>query len=163
MNAGRCRRRRRSWPRTSSIRTSLMSHFERTISVAQSALRAMSATARSWSTTPSRRVDQDERDVRALRRLERTQLRVVLDALAVAALAAQARGVDEHEGAVAALEHGVDRVAGRPGDLGDDQALAAEQLVDEARLADVRAAEDRDADRVVGGSSGRSWPPCASR
>ncbi len=36
-----------------------------------------------------------------------------------------------------------------PGDLGDDQALVAEQLVHEARLADVRAAEDGDADRVL--------------
>ena len=109
----------------------------------------MSATARSWSTTPFGRVDEDERDVGALRRLERAQLGVVLDALPVAALAAQAGGVDEHERAVAALEHGVDRVAGRARDLGDDHALASEQLVHEARLADVRAAEDRDADRVL--------------
>ena len=94
-----------------------------------------------------RRVDEDERDVGPLRGFERAQLRVVLDALAMLALAAQPRGVDEHERSVTALEHGVDRVARRPGDLGDDHALAAEQCVYEARLADVRAAEDRDADR----------------
>ena len=110
-----------------------------------------------------RRVDEDERDVGALRRLERAQLRVVLDALPVAALAAQAGGVDEHERAVAALEHRVDRVARRAGDLRDDHALAAEQLVHEARLADVRAAEDRDADRAPRAAPARSLPPCASR
>ena len=71
-------------------------------------------------------VDEDERDVGALRGLERAQLGVVLDPLAVAALAAQAGGVDEHERAAAALEHRVDRVARRARDLGDDHALAAD-------------------------------------
>ena len=47
------------------------------------------------------------------------------------------------------LEHRVDRVARRPGDVGDDHALLAEQRVQERRLADVRPAEDRDADRLV--------------
>ena len=48
-----------------------------------------------------------------------------------------------------ALEHRVDRVARRARDLGDDRALLADELVVERRLADVRPAEDRDADRVV--------------
>ena len=38
-----------------------------------------------------------------------------------------------------------------PGTSCDDRALLAEQLVEERRLADVRPAEDRDADRVVVG------------
>ena len=95
------------------------------------------------------RVDEHERDVGALGGRERAQLRVVLDPLALLALAAEPGGVDEHEGAVAALEHGVDRVARRAGHLGDDHALLAEQRVQEARLADVRPAEDRDADRLL--------------
>ena len=36
-----------------------------------------------------------------------------------------------------------------PGHLGDDHALLAEQRVQQARLADVRPAEDRDADRLL--------------
>src|SRR5579862_38992 len=96
------------------------------------------------------RVDEDERDVGALGRLDRAELGVVVDTLPVTTLAAQAGGVDEHERPVAALEHGVDGVARRARDLADDHALAAEQRVDEARFADVRAAEDRDPDRIVG-------------
>ena len=94
-------------------------------------------------------VDEHQRDICTFRGLERAELGVVLDALAEAPLAAQAGGVHEHERAVAALEHRVDRIAGRAGNLGDDHSLASEQLVHEARLADVRPAEDRDADRVV--------------
>ena len=60
-------------------------------------MRATSATAMSWSTTPSRRVDEDERDVGTLRRLERAQLRVVLDPLPLPPLAPQAGGVDQDE------------------------------------------------------------------
>src|SRR5437016_6638505 len=54
-----------------------------------------------------RNVDQHERDVRALRGLERAQLRVVLDPLTLPALAAHAGRVDEHERGVAALQYGV--------------------------------------------------------
>ena len=46
-------------------------------------------------------------------------------------------------------EHRVDRVARRPGHVGDDHALFPEERVQERRLADVRAAEDRDPDRLV--------------
>ena len=98
---------------------------------------------------PLARVDEHEGHVGALGSRERPQLRVVLDPLALLALAADPGGVDEHEGAVAALEHGVDRVARRARHLGDDHALLAEQRVQEARLADVRPAEDRYADRLL--------------
>ncbi len=47
------------------------------------------------------------------------------------------------------LHDGVDRVARRARHLVDDRALLADELVVERRLADVRAAEDRDANRVV--------------
>ena len=95
------------------------------------------------------RVDEHERHVGPLGGRERAQLRVVLDPLPLLALAADPGGVDEHERAVAALEHGVDRVARRARHLGDDHALLAEQRVQQARLADVRPAEDRDADRLL--------------
>ena len=84
-----------------------------------------------------RGVDEHERDVRAVRGLERAQLREVLDALAMPPLSPHARGVHEHERAVVGLEHGVDRVARRSRDVGDDQPLLAEQRVEEAGLADV--------------------------
>ena len=48
------------------------------------------------------------------------------------------------------LDRRVDRVARGAGDLGDDHPLAAEEGVDEARLADVGAPDDRQADDVVG-------------
>ena len=95
------------------------------------------------------RVDEHERDVGPLGGRERAQLRVVLDPLALVALAPQPGRVDEHELALAAPQHRVDRVARRAGHLGDDRPLLAEQLVQQARLADVRPAEDRDADRLV--------------
>ena len=41
------------------------------------------------------------------------------------------------------LERGVDRVAGRPRELGDDHPLGPEERVDQRRLADVRAPDDR--------------------
>src|SRR5207302_6938510 len=81
--------------------------------------------------------------------LERPQLRVVLDPLPMPPLAPQTGRVDEHERPPVVLEDGVDRVARRSGDLGDDHALPSEQGVDEARLADVRPAEDRDTDRLL--------------
>ena len=57
-----------------------------------------------------------------------------------------------------ALEHRVDRVARRARDLRDDHALLAEQRVQQRRLADVRAAEDGDADRVLADLGPRSAP-----
>ena len=96
------------------------------------------------------RVDEDERDVGPFGGLDRAQLGVVLDALPVSALAAEAGGVDEDERPVVAHEHRVDRVARRARDLAHDHALATDERVDEARLPDIRAAEDRDADRGVG-------------
>ena len=141
--------------RTSSIVTSRdvpLREHDRASSTAPCARRRRRA--RSPSTIPSLDVDQDERDVGALGRLERAQLRVVLDPLPLPALAAQARRVDEQERAAVALEHGVDRVARRARDLGDDRPLRADERVEERRLADVRPAEDRDADRVVADSSG---------
>src|SRR5205807_5611623 len=92
---------------------------------------------------------QDERDVGARRRLERTELRVVLDALPLLALAAQARRVDELERALAATDDRVDRVARRSRHLRHDRPLLPHEAVVERRLADVRPTEDRHANRIV--------------
>src|SRR2546421_4394129 len=93
------------------------------------------------------RIDEHERDVRPLGGREGAQLGVVLDPLALPALAAEAGGVDEHEVTVSAVEESVDCVTRGSGLLGDDYALLAEERVQEARLPDVRAAEDGDTDR----------------
>ena len=97
---------------------------------------------------PLGRVEEDERDIGPVGGLESAQLAVVLDPLPLLAAPAQPRRVDEHEGRVAALQHRVDRVARRARDLGDDHPLAADELVQERRLADVRPPEDRDPDRL---------------
>src|SRR3954454_11777455 len=89
-------------------------------------------------------VHEHERDVRALRRLERAQLRVVLDALPLAALPPHPGRVHEHERPLAARVDRVDGVARRPRHLRDDDPLLAEDRVQQARLADVRAAENGD-------------------
>ena len=93
-------------------------------------------------------VDQDERDVGAASGLERAHLAPELHLLALRAVAPQAGRVDQAVDAVAALEADVDRVARRARDLGDDRALLVAERVQERRLADVRAAEDGDADLV---------------
>ena len=95
------------------------------------------------------RVADDEGDVGALGRPLRAQRRVVLDRLAHLGLAAHARGVDDDQPAVADLDREVDRVARGARDVGDDHPLLPGDLVDEARLADVRAADDREADDVL--------------
>src|SRR6266516_6075990 len=72
------------------------------------------------------------------------QQSVVLDALLDASAASDAGGVHEHEATPAELERGVEAVSRRAGDLTDDGALAPDQRVEEARLANVRPADDRD-------------------
>ena len=98
---------------------------------------------------PLARVDQDERHVGALGGLERAQLRVVVDPLALLSLSPQAGRVDQLEDPPVPLEDRVDGVPGRAGHVGDDHALRADEGVQQRRLADVRTPEDRDADRLV--------------
>src|SRR4051794_10411192 len=94
-------------------------------------------------------VADDQRDVGALDRALGAQGGVVLDRLGDLRLPAHAGGVDDHQAAAVDLEREVDRVARRARDLGDDHALAAQEAVDQRRLADVRATDDREADDVV--------------
>ena len=58
----------------------------------------------------------------------------------------QAGGVDEHHGDAANLRLLRDRVARRAGHGGDDGAVAAQQLIEQARLAGVGPADDGRAD-----------------
>ena len=91
-------------------------------------------------------VADDERHVGALGGALRAQRRVVLDGLGDLRLAPHAGGVDDDDLAPVDLQRQVDRVARRAGDVGDDDAVGADEAVDERGLADVRAPDDGQAD-----------------
>ena len=91
-----------------------------------------------------RPVGQQDGDVGALQRMRGAQQCVVLDALLDTPAASDARGIHEHEAPAAELERCVEAVSRGAGDLADDGALAPDQRVEEARLADVRPTDDRD-------------------
>ena len=95
------------------------------------------------------RVDHDDADVRALDRQQRTHDREFLDLLVHLALLADAGGVDEGELAVRIVHIGVNAVARRTGDVGDDNALLTQHAVEQAGLADVRLADESHADALV--------------
>ena len=96
------------------------------------------------------RVEQQDHDVGVLDRLQRLHDRELLDRLEHLAAPADARGVDQRVATLVALEVEVDRVARRARLVEGDDALLAEQRVDQRRLADVGAADDRDLDPAVG-------------
>ena len=96
------------------------------------------------------RVEQQDHDVGVLDRLQRLHHRELLDRLEHLAPAADAGGVDQRVAALVALEVEVDRVARRARLVEGDDPLLAEQRVHQRRLADVRAADDRDLDPAVG-------------
>ena len=91
-------------------------------------------------------VDDEDRDVGAADRLQRTERREALRGRTAGDLAAapDAGGVDEDDLAPAPLQRRVDRVAGRAGHLADDRPVLPEEGVEERRLADVRAADEGD-------------------
>ena len=96
------------------------------------------------------RVDEDERDVRALRGLERAELRVVLDALTLLALPAQARPC--RRGRRSSRRGGAPCRSSRASFPGTSETMTRSrpsERVQERRLADVRPAEDRDPDRLL--------------
>ena len=95
------------------------------------------------------RVDHDETHVRTLNGELRAHDGKLLDAVVHLGLAADAGGVDEDILAVFVLQarvHGVARCAGH---IRDDDAVFAEHEIDERGLADVRLADDGDADEIV--------------
>ncbi len=89
----------------------------------------------------ARSIDHDEHEIRRLRRGARALNAFALDDLLGLA---DARGVDQRDrdsADVAALR---EQVARRAGNLGDDGAIGADECVEEARLSNVGAADDRD-------------------
>ena len=93
---------------------------------------------------PLRPICDEDRDVRPLECLHRSQERELLDAFVDAAAAADAGRVDEPDVPAAAIDDRVDGVARGPRNVRDDGALLARQPVQEARLPDVGPADDRD-------------------
>ncbi len=95
------------------------------------------------------RVDDEQRGVGAVDRLQRAHEAVVLRRLVDAALAPQARGVDEAQRPVVGLDHRVDRVARRARHVVHDRTVLADEPVEERRLPDVRPPDDRDVEDAV--------------
>ncbi len=100
------------------------------------------------------RVDEDDGDLGLLQRGLGAQRRVVLVPGGLVRAAADAGGVDEPPGLAAELDQLVDRVDGGAGDRVDDDAVLPGELVEQAGLADVGLAEQRDATRADGGGEG---------
>ncbi len=94
-------------------------------------------------------VEHDDRDLRLLERGTGAQRRVEIGALREVHATTDAGGVDEAPDLAPQLDLLIDGIAGGSGELVDDHALLADGLVEQARLADVRASEDRDATRAA--------------
>ena len=100
--------------------------------------------------------------LRVLDRLQRLDDRELLDRFEHLAAPSDSRGVDQRVALAAALEVDVDRVARRAGLVERDDALLAEDRVDERRLADVGPADDRHLDRLRDARGRRSRRASAS-
>ena len=94
-------------------------------------------------------VDHDDADAAALNGGQAAQDAVALNAAFHLALFAQAGGIGKDELAVLVLHHRVDGVAGGAGLVGHDQAVLAQDVVDEAGFAHIGAADDSNGDAVV--------------
>ena len=91
-------------------------------------------------------VHHEQADFGALHRTRGAERRIELEILFDLAALAKTGGVDENELAALILERRIDGIARRPRLGGDDEPFLAEQLVHEARLADVGPADDGDMD-----------------
>ena len=91
------------------------------------------------------RVEHADHHVGAVDRLQRLDDGELLDRLADPGAAAHAGGVDQHVGLPVALERHFDGVARRAGLVERDQALLAEQAVDQRGFAHVGPSDHRDA------------------
>ena len=103
----------------------------------------------SCSLIDSLHVEHDDGDLGLLERGRGAQRRVEVGALLQVHATTDAGRVDEPPQPAAEIDDLVDGVAGGAGELVDDDALLAGGLVQQRGLADVRAAEDRDAARAA--------------
>ena len=75
---------------------------------------------------------------------------------------AKTRRIDERDAQPVEVDRLGDQIARRAGHVGDDRARRADQRVEQARLADVRLADDRDlqafANRTAAPRPPAAWP-----
>ena len=93
-------------------------------------------------------VDQDEAHIRTLNGGNGAQIGIFLNCIVDLRLAPHTGGVNEQELAGFVFKIAVDGVTRRACDIGDDHALLAENLIEQARFADVRLADDGDLDNI---------------
>ena len=97
-----------------------------------------------------RGIDHDNADTAALDRGQTAQNAVALHAALHLAALAQTGGIGKDELAVLVLDHCVDGIAGGACLVGNDEAVFAQNMVDQAGLADIGAADDSNGDAVIG-------------
>ncbi len=95
------------------------------------------------------RINHQQTDIGSLEVAPSHHDRQHLGAAIGLALASNPGGVDEHVAHAVLFEHGVDGIAGGPRHLADQKALVTQEPVDQRRLADVGAADDRDRDPLA--------------
>ena len=95
-----------------------------------------------------RGVEHDEHDVGAVDGAKRSHDAVTLDRRIDLSLASHARRVDEDELRVLRHKVRVDGIARRARNVADDDALLPQECIDERGFADVRTADDGDADLI---------------
>ena len=95
------------------------------------------------------RVDQHETDIRAIHGRDGTNDGVTLDIIVDLSLPAKTRRIDE--GIFLSVMHDlrIDRVTGRAGNVGDDHAVLAQQLIDHGALSDIRLTDEGDLHRII--------------
>jgi hypothetical protein len=85
------------------------------------------------------RIEDEQRDVAARDRLERTQRRIVFNRTVCFGLLTHAGRVDQANRTVVPVQERVGRVARRARNLGDDCAFFTEQRIEQRTLANVRS------------------------
>ena len=95
------------------------------------------------------RVDHDHADVAPLEGGLRAHHHVVFDGALDFSAAANARRVQQDQFLAVPFEVRIDRVARRPRNRANDHALFAENRIHQRRFADIRAADDGEADGIL--------------
>ncbi len=102
-------------------------------------------------------IDHADDDVGGIDRLQRLDDAELLDRFFDARTASHAGGIDQCIRLAIALERHEHRIARGAGLIERDQALFAEQTIDQRRLADVRPADDRDSNVVLSAGRGGAF------
>ena len=96
------------------------------------------------------RIDQQERDIAATDRLDRSQRAVILDGSGAVDFAAHAGGIDQTHAMIVVHEDRIDRIARRAGHVAYNRTLFPENRVEQRGLADVGLSDKRDRNLILG-------------